>query len=255
MLETGLQCSNLNIRVGERLLVRELELDIPPGAFVCLLGTNGVGKTLTLHTLAGLRPADGTIRICGDPLQQLSRREMAARLGLLLQIHEDAFPVTVLESVLMGNFHRSSIWQWSDKQYVDRARSILAMFDLAGLDDRRVATLSGGERERVALATLMMQDPRVWLLDEPMNHLDPQHQLAVLRTLQGLAAEGRAVIASLHNPALAMRFADQALMLYGDGEWEYGATAEMLEPSRLERMYNVPFSAFGNGDHSVFLPT
>ena len=78
-----------------------------------------------------------------------------------------------------------------------------------------------GERERVALATLMVQDPAIWLLDEPMNHLDPQHQLSVLHTLRQVAARDRIIIASLHNPAMAMRFADYALLLYGNGEWEF----------------------------------
>ena len=255
MANSGLTCEHLDISVDGRVLVRQLSLDIAPGSFVCLLGTNGVGKTLTLHTLAGLRQqSSGTVRLNGDQLSDLSRKSIARRLGLLLQIHEDAFPLTVRDAIQMGNYARLGMWQWHEPA-ADKLLSLaLDRFDLHGFDDRLLATLSGGERERVALATLMVQDPDIWLLDEPMNHLDPQHQLDVLRTLRDTAADNRVVLASMHNPAMAMRFADFALLLYGDGNWEYGATTDLLEPDRLSRMFNTPFKYFTNGDQKVLLP-
>ena len=86
-----------------------------------------------------------------------------------------------------------------------------------------ITTLSGGERERLALATLMVQDPAVWLLDEPLNHLDPQHQVSVMKELEPLRRPaGRIIVCTLHNPSLAARHASHALLLYGDGTWEFG---------------------------------
>jgi iron complex transport system ATP-binding protein len=255
MSNVRLESENLTVAVNGCTLVRDLTLDIAPGSFVCILGTNGVGKTLTLHTLAGLRePTGNAVRLCGDLLDRLPRQEIARRLGLLLQIQEDAFPLTVRESALMGRYPHMGIWQWPGKQDLDAVRNALESFDLLGLENRTLAHLSGGERERVALATLMVQDPAIWLLDEPMNHLDPQHQLAVLHTLKNMTAKGRIVIASLHNPAMAIRFADYALLLYGDGEWEFGAASELLEPIRLERVYQTPFDRFSNGTQEVLLP-
>jgi iron complex transport system ATP-binding protein len=130
----------------------------------------------------------------------------------------------------------------------------LECFDLHGLENRALESLSGGERERVALATLWAQNPKIWLLDEPMNHLDPRHQLQVLRTLRSIAADGKIVIASLHNPSLAMRFADHALLLYGDGQWEFGAASELLQPARLEQAYGTPFEYFSNNESQVLIP-
>ena len=251
---TRLACNDLTVTVPGRNLVTELSLDIAPGSFVCLLGTNGVGKTLTLQTLAGLRDSAGRVLLDDDDIGNLSRREIARRLGMLLQIQEDAFPLTVMESVLMGRYPHMNIWQWPDRSDQRAALEALDVFDLHGLQERQLQSLSGGERERVALATLYLQNPAIWLLDEPMNHLDPQHQLQVMRTLRNIAADQRIVIASLHNPSLAMRFADFALILYGDGEWEYGPAADLLEPARLERAYGTPFEYFNNAESRILMP-
>jgi iron complex transport system ATP-binding protein len=255
MTKPQLTCTNLTVSINGQTLVRDLSLDIAPGSFVCLLGTNGVGKTLTLHSLAGLREtADDAVHLCGDAINTLARKDIGKRLGMLLQIQEDAFPLTVLESTMMGRYPHMDIWQWPDGQDRALVRNALEAFDLLGLEDRLLSQLSGGERERVALATLMVQDPAIWLLDEPMNHLDPQHQLDVLHTLRKVAARDRIIMASMHNPAMAMRFADYALLLYGNGEWEFGAVAELLEPTRLQRVYQTPFDYFSNGEQQVLLP-
>jgi iron complex transport system ATP-binding protein len=244
-MQAHLECQDLSVSVAGNSLVERLTIDIPCGSFVCILGTNGVGKTLTLHTLAGLRRATaGSIRLCNDPLETLNRKEISRRLGLLLQIQTDAFPLTVMDSVLMGRYPHLGLWKWADDSDRDKVRAALDCFDIGDLANRLVDTLSGGERERVGLATLMVQDPHIWLLDEPMNHLDPHHQLDVLRTLQQQTLKQRIIITTVHNPAMAMRFADQVLLLFGAGEWEYGSATELLEPKRLERLYQMPFDYY-----------
>jgi iron complex transport system ATP-binding protein len=255
MHSAQLVCNDLNICIDGRTLVHDLNLAIPAGSFVCMLGTNGVGKTLTLQTLAGLRGEQhDAIHLCGESLGSMSRKKVALRLGLLLQMQEDAFPLSVMEAVLMGRYPHMGLWQWPDNEDRSAVTAALQSFDLLGLEHRPLASLSGGERERVALATLMAQGPDIWLLDEPMNHLDPQHQLQVMRALKRISSEGRVVIASLHNPAMAMRFADYVLLFYGAGEWEYGPAAELLDPQRLERTYQTPFEYFRNGSQQLLLP-
>ena len=250
-----LECDNLTIAVNSLTLVDRLCLTCEPGDFVCILGCNGVGKTLSLHTMAGLREAQGGgVRLHGDPLEELERPTIARRLGLLLQNHEDAFPITVLETALMGLHARLGFWQWESEGDVAIAHAALAAMDLADLEQRMTATLSGGERRRLAVATLLVQDPDILLLDEPMNHLDPLHKLDLLRQLKVLATTGKTIVASLHDPLLAWRFADFVLMLHGDGAWEYGSVADMLTIDKLEALYGTPFAEFTRDGQSVMLP-
>src|SRR6185312_4488144 len=109
----SLSAQHLGVQVGTRTLVRDLSFDIAPGEFVAILGRNGSGKTLTLHTLAGLRPpSGGTVLMEGMPLARMGRRAVARQAGFLAQDLEDAFVTTVLESVLIGRHPHLSLWEW-----------------------------------------------------------------------------------------------------------------------------------------------
>ena len=249
----------LTVSVAGRPLVESLALSVAPGSRVALLGPNGVGKTLTLHTLCGLRaPAAGGVALRGDDLRLLEPRQRARRVGLLLQEQEDPFPTTVLETALMGRHAQLGVWQWETAEDEAAALSALATMDLGGLAAREAGTLSGGERRRLGLASLLVQDPDVLLLDEPLNHLDPSHQFAVLATLKRLAADGKAVVASLHDPVLAAQHFDSALLLHGDGRWQFGPAADLLTAPTLAALYGVAFAAYRRDDPTapaVMLPT
>ena len=235
-----LAAESLEVSVAGRRLVEGLSFTARPGEFACVLGANGAGKSLTLHTLAGLRaPSAGRVTLDGRPLGAWPRRERARRLGLLTQVTEDPFPGTVFDAVLVGRHPHLELWQWETERDLEVAHAVLAQCELDGFAPRAIDTLSGGERRRVALAAVLAQDPGVMLLDEPHNHLDPHHQLDVLRLLRARADAGHVVLATLHDPALAARFADRALLLYGDGRWLYGPTAEVLTPESLSALYRV----------------
>jgi iron complex transport system ATP-binding protein len=220
--------------------VRELELAICRGSVTAILGRNGAGKTMTLHTLAGLRaPAHGTVTLDGELLASWPRRALARKLGLLTQTTEDPFPSSVLDSVLVGRHPHIDFWRWESDADREIARAALASVAVAELAERDIGTLSGGERRRVALAMLLAQDPDVFLLDEPINHLDPHHQLDVLQLLRAKAHAGRTVVMSLHDAGLAARFSDHAVLLFGNGEWLSGPTAEVLTPQTMTKLYGV----------------
>lgn len=254
-VKAALNCSGVTVTVAGRTLVTELELAVQPGEFVALLGPNGVGKTLTLLTLAGLRePAGGKIELGGQPVDDLTRGQIARALGMLLQHQADPFPTTALETALLGRHAQTGIWHWQSAGDIDAARRSLEVMDLGGLEDRAAGTLSGGERRRLALATLLTQDPVAMLLDEPLNHLDPQHRFMVLDCLATLCNQGKAIIASLHDPMLAARYASHALLLHGDGRWDFGSAADMLTVDKLETLYQTPFASLVHDGQTVLFP-
>ena len=253
-LKRGLTAQRLNVHVGTRALVRDLSVEFAPGEVVAILGCNGAGKTLTLHTLAGLRaPHAGAVHLDGTPFDQLTRRAVALRLGLLAQDIEEAFVTTALEMVLIGRHPHLGLWQWETAEDVRISQESLAAVGLGKFAERRTDTLSGGEQRRVAVAALLAQRPGIFLLDEPTNHLDPHHQIGVLGLFRELARTGSTVITTLHDPTLAARFADRVLLLFGDGRWSAGPVRETLTAEGLSALYDSPMIELEKDGRRVFV--
>ncbi len=251
-----LAAHGLRVDIGGKRIGGDLELTVTPGESWAVLGANGAGKTTLLYTLAGLRsPAAGTILLEGHPLRSWSRRAIARRLGILLQDSDDPFPATVLETALIGRHPHLGPWQWEGPEDTRRARDALAEVELDGFEQRGVDTLSGGERRRLALAALLVQDPKVALLDEPTNHLDLHHQIRLLGKLHDHArARGGALVMALHDVNLAARFCDHALMIFADGEILHGPADQLLRADYLTCLYHHPIEeVVGNGQRA-FLP-
>jgi len=253
-MESVLACRELRVEVPGRVLVAGLDLALARGRFLAVLGQNGSGKTLTLHTLAGLRPpAAGTVWLEGRSLAALGRRTVAQRLALLPQSADDAFPATVLDTALSGRHPHVPPLAWESRRDRDIAAGCLERVGLSALARRDVRTLSGGERRRLAIAQVLAQAPSVYLLDEPTNHLDPQHQLEVLDLFRGLVDDGRTVVASLHDVNLAARYATHCLLLYGDGRARHGPTADILDGPALSELYGTTMEPLAWRGRTLFV--
>ena len=252
----AIACHDLTIRVPGRTLVENLHLEVARGEFIAVLGRNGAGKTRTMHTLAGLLVADGGyVELSGRMLATLKRQEIARQVALLPQYVDDVFPATVLDTVLIGRHPHIGPLELespADRKIASRA---LERVDLEGFAERDIATLSGGERRRAAIAQVLTQTPATYLLDEPTNHLDPQHQLDVLDVFAAEAANGATVIANLHDVNLAVRFAGRCLLLYGDGRWSSGTTAQVLDEQRLTELYGTQIEAVRWRQRTIFMAT
>ena len=249
-----LRCVGLDIAVQEVALVKQLDVHWAPGSITAVLGRNGTGKSLTLHTLAGLRSADhGYIYLGQRELARYARRELAQQLSFVAQDIEEPFPVTVLECALSGRHPHIDFWQWETESDYLITRNALAAVDLQDFEQRNIDTLSGGERRRLAIATALAQQPRIFILDEPTNHLDPQHQLQILKLLRAQADAGCTVIMSLHDPNLAARFADRALLLFGDGRWLHGETDNVVTADALSQLYATPIFGLDSAQGRYFV--
>jgi iron complex transport system ATP-binding protein len=239
-----LECRGVDVCVESRTLVRGLNLAVGRGSMLAILGPNGSGKSLSLHTFAGLRsPKAGELLISGRPLRGWPRRALARELALLPQNVEDPFPASVMETVLLGRHPHIPRWQWESARDFAIASEALAAVGLAGYEARDVLTLSGGERRRAALAAVLAQTPRIFLLDEPTNQLDPNHQLEALQLLRARADAGAAVVVTLHDPNLAERFADDALLIGKNGDWQCGPVADILTAQHLSSLFDTRFES------------
>lgn len=251
-----LETRGLAVSVAGKTVCRGLDLRIEPGERWAVLGPNGSGKTTLLHALTGLRPIDGgELLLQGRPLARWPARTRARSIGTLLQSQDDPFPSTVLDSVLIGRHPHLGRWQWEGDDDRRRAAAALAAVDLAGFEARLVATLSGGERRRAAIACVLCQDPALYALDEPTNHLDLHHQMRVLALFTRLArAEGRGVLMVLHDVSSAARYCDRALLVYGDGMTLAGACAEVLTEDNLQRLYGHRLHRLRGPDGELWVP-
>jgi iron complex transport system ATP-binding protein len=237
-----LQALGLGVVIADHRVCCDLDLRVDRGECWGILGSNGVGKTTLLHTLAGLRaPNEGEVRLLARNLRNQSRRQVARAIGIVFQDHEEAFPSTVLETALIGRHPHLYPWQWEEAEDVLRGRAALAAVGLEGMEERPVGSLSGGERQRLAVATLLTQDPVVLLLDEPTSHLDLRHQVQILELLQRLARmNAKAVVMTMHDVNLAARYCDRCLLLLGGGEVRHGPRADMLNERNLTELYGHP---------------
>ena len=247
-----LEAAGLGLSAGGRELVRALDLSLAPGAFWSLLGRNGAGKTSLILALAGLRsPQAGTIALDGVALAAHRRGELARRIAVLLQDEETDFWGSVLDYVMLGRYPRSRSAWGRDEQGAAAARHWLAELDLADRGGQAYRTLSGGERQRARIAQLFLQDADILLLDEPLQHLDLNHQARVMRTLSRCASGGKAVLAALHEPGHAVRHCGFAVLLYDAGRASLGRSSDMLTQANLEALYQCPLEAAGTAS---FLP-
>ena len=250
-----LAAHSLVLRVPGRTLVEELSFELAPGACCALLGRNGAGRTNVLRALAGLRGCDaGHVSLAGQALRELSREETARRIGVLLQEEHESFWGTVEEYIALGCIPGDGRWFGSAPASAT-VRDAIATMELVKHAQQPYRTLSGGERQRARIAQLLVQDPGVLLLDEPLTHLDLGHQVLAMERFAALARAGRIVLMILHEPLWASRYCDQALLLYDSARFCYGAAPDVLTREHLEALYGCRLESIALHDRTLLLPS
>ncbi|QID16674.1 ABC transporter ATP-binding protein [Nitrogeniibacter mangrovi] len=238
---TLLEADALAVQIGERWICCDLSMRIAAGERLVLLGPNGAGKTTLLHTLAGLREAQrGSVRLLGRALADWPARELACERGVLPQRQPDWFSATVMETALVGRHPHLGRWAWEGPEDMRIATESLTRMGLEKMPERNILALSGGERQRLAIASLLAQQPALYLLDEPLSHLDLHYQMVVLDHFTRLARAGAGVVAVLHDLNLAARFADHVVLLDGHGHMVSGTADTVLRADVLSAAFGHP---------------
>jgi iron complex transport system ATP-binding protein len=241
MVKTLLQLEKISFGYGSQPLFVDISLAIQAGEMVALLGPNGTGKTTLLRLATGaLRPQRGRVLLDEHDLRSLSRREIARRIAVVPQESSTPFAFTVRELVSLGRTPYLSFLgteSAADRQAIQEALEVTGSAPLAG---RIFNELSGGEKQRVALALALAQQPDLLLLDEPTTHLDLKYQLGVLELAQRLNQErGITIFATMHDLNLAARYFPR-LILFQHGVVADGSPVEVLQSRLLSRVYEVP---------------
>lgn len=224
-----------------RQVLHDVSLSVEEGRLCALLGPNGSGKSTLVRVIAGLlAPTQGTVWWRGLTFDARSREEHARLVALVPQRTEIAFGFTVREVVAMGRApHQGALMRErrEDRDAVDQA---LADCALESLQHRAIASLSGGEQQRVHVARALAQQPAILLLDEATAHLDVRHAAQLFELLGAQIRERRLTcVAAMHDFNAALHYADDAIVMHAGAVAGAGGAAAVLEPELLSRVFGV----------------
>lgn len=235
-----LEVAGITIGYPGRTVIDNASLQpLAGGSVSALVGPNAAGKTTLLRGLAGLARTRGSIRFAGAELTGLSATAHARYVSYMPQSLPQRAALTVYEAML-GALRASGIDTGDRRGTASRAMEALERLGIAGLANRPLDQLSGGQRQLASLAQCIVREPPVLLLDEPTSALDLAHQFRVMRTVRELTRErGMATIVVLHDIALAARWCERIVVLSGGRVAADGAVADAVTPGILADVYGV----------------
>jgi len=248
-----LVAQGIDVALAGRTVLHAASLQVRPG-WTAIVGPNGAGKSTLLRALAGLLPlTGGKVLLDGRPVDTWRPSDRARRIAWLAQQGEAPTELTVRDVVMLGRLPHTGFFaapRATDRAAVDRA---MAATEASGWADRRLHALSGGERQRVLLARALAVESPVLLLDEPTTHLDPPHQVALVRLLRQLGADGRTVASVLHDLPLAL-LADHVVVVAGGRVVAEGAKDDPALHAALEDVFAGAVRIARAGDTWLAVP-
>lgn len=248
-----LRTERLSVRLGDVEAVRDVSLAVREGALTAVVGPNGAGKSTLLSVLSGFRREySGACELRGREMGEWGPLERAREVAFIPQNVGLEFAFSAEDVVYMGRtpHGRGLFANEADREAVERAIELAEIGWLRGRDYR---VLSGGEKQRVVLASALAQETPILLLDEPTAHLDLRHQMETYALLARLAREGKTVVAVTHDLNLAVRYADRVAVLSCGELVADGTPSELLAGDVLGRVFQVGIAQHGAGRERPWL--
>lgn len=243
MPSPSIQIKNLTLNIGQSRLLNEVSLSVGQGERVAIVGSNGAGKTTLLKCLLGLlRADDGVIEIDGKMSDDYLRVELARKLAYVPQLLEASVPFSVIDFVMMGRYAHESGWSQCDDEGYQISQDALAQIGMEAFAQRTISTLSGGERQKVCIASALAQQTPILVLDEPSAHLDPRQREEIHHILCDIGRKkGITILAVTHDLNWAAMDYDRMVGMSG-GQVIYDGSPEMfMTVENLRAVFGVGF--------------
>jgi iron complex transport system ATP-binding protein len=251
-LTTAVELEHVSIRRGGVEVVHDLSLRIERGSWLALIGPNGAGKSSALLAIAGLLRTSGRVRVLGEDVDRLDRRELARRVALVPQSPVVPPLATVTDYILLGRTPHTGVLGREGAADHAVVAEVLERLDLVDLAARSLTTLSGGERQRAVLARALAQGAQLLLLDEPTSALDIGHQQDVLELVATQRdTGGLTVISAMHDLTMAGQYADSMLLLSSGRAVAGGTPAEVLREDTIAEHYNARVRLVDDGAGNI----
>lgn len=245
-MNSAISLKNIRVSVGHKILIEQINLEVPTGKVTTIIGPNGCGKSTTLKAICRMMPfAEGTITVLDKDVTAYSYKEFARKVAILTQAPLSPADLTVRDLVAMGRFPYRGILGGSSKEDDACIEWALRETGLVQMKTRLLSTLSGGERQRAWIAMALAQKPEILLLDEPTTYLDICHQLEVLKLLKKLNLELHlTVVLVLHDLNQALMFSDHVAVIKAGHLVVAGDPKEIITAKLLHEVFRVRADTF-----------
>jgi iron complex transport system ATP-binding protein len=234
-----LEIQDLTVRYGDLTIVDKVSFSLAERQWLMIVGPNGAGKSTIINAIAQGVPYNGVVRFAGTDVVRLRPNQLAQKIGVLAQSHAVSYAFTVEEVVKLGRYaYNRGFFRTGTDQDAARIEAALAWTGMTELRSHSVLTLSGGELQRMFLAQVLAQDPKVLLLDEPSNHLDLVYLKQVFELIRNWISDtGGAVISVVHDLSLARAYGTAALLLDRGKLIACGPVRQVLSQDNLQSVY------------------
>ncbi len=223
-----------------KLTLKDITLDIRNPQLISIIGPNGVGKSTLIHCINKiLSPTHGIVMVDETDVSEIKIKDLAKKIGYVPYSASDTFPLTVVDTILMGRNPHSK-WRGDLHEDMNIVKEVLDLMDIRSLAMRPFNELSAGQHQRVMLARGLAQEPEILLLDEPTANLDIKHQMDVIRTLKKLSVRKKIVVIMIsHDLNLAAKYSDNIIMMSEGTIYAVGRPSDVINGESIKAVYDV----------------